>query len=116
MIRVGRECGGVCGSARESQVQRREVGFLPDRKISHRDYPRTPVIGERPSSGSVRVTMKSGMRDQVEGTLKVAKGAAKQQWGKVTGDPGKKAEGAMERAAGKFQQKTGQIKRDVTRE
>jgi uncharacterized protein YjbJ (UPF0337 family) len=60
--------------------------------------------------------MKSGLRDQVEGAVKDAKGAAKQQWGKKAGDPAKAVEGAIDRAEGKFQKKTGQIKRDVMRE
>jgi uncharacterized protein YjbJ (UPF0337 family) len=60
--------------------------------------------------------MKSGMRDQVEGTAKTAKGAVKQEVGKRTGDPGLKARGKIDEATGKFQQKTGQIKRDITRE
>lgn len=60
--------------------------------------------------------MKSGIRDQVEGTAKVAKGVIKQKAGEVAGDPKMKAKGAVDEAAGRLQQKTGQIKRDVTRE
>jgi uncharacterized protein YjbJ (UPF0337 family) len=60
--------------------------------------------------------MKSGIRDQIEGTAKDLKGAAKQQWGKKTGDPAKAVEGSIDRAEGKFQKKTGQIKRDVMRD
>ena len=60
--------------------------------------------------------MKSGVRDQVEGKAKEAKGAAKEKYGKHAGDPQKKFEGAVDQAEGRFQQKTGQIKRDVTRE
>ncbi len=59
--------------------------------------------------------MKLGLRDQVEGSAKEAKGVAKQKIGKVTGDPQKSAEGSIDRAKGKFQKKTGEIKRDVTR-
>jgi uncharacterized protein YjbJ (UPF0337 family) len=59
--------------------------------------------------------MKSGMRDQVEGTAKDAKGAAKQKLAKTTGDPAKHAEGTRDRVAGKFQKKTGEIKRDAMR-
>jgi uncharacterized protein YjbJ (UPF0337 family) len=60
--------------------------------------------------------MKSGIRDQVEGTAKEVKGAAKQEVARRTGDPQKAVEGAADRAAGKFQKKTGQIKRDVMRD
>lgn len=60
--------------------------------------------------------MKSGLRDQVEGTAKVAKGVVKQKVGEIAGDPKMKAQGAVDEAAGRFQQKTGQIKRDITRE
>lgn len=60
--------------------------------------------------------MKSGLRDQVEGNVKEAKGAAKKSIGKATGDVGMKVEGAVDQAAGKAQKKTGQIKRDATRD
>lgn len=60
--------------------------------------------------------MKSGLRDQVEGTAKEAKGVAKQEIAKVTGNPQQAAEGKIEEVKGKFQQKTGEIKRDVVRE
>jgi len=60
--------------------------------------------------------MKSGIRDQVEGTAKAAKGAVKQKVGKITGDPAKSAEGTVDRAAGQLQKKTGQIKRDTMRD
>lgn len=60
--------------------------------------------------------MKSGLRDQVEGAAKEAKGVAKQKIAKVTGDPQKKAEGVVDEAKGKFQQKTGELKRDVMRD
>ena len=61
-------------------------------------------------------TMKSGLRDQAEGTAKEAKGKAKQKLAQVTGDPQKSAEGSVDEARGKFQKKTGEIKRDVLRE
>jgi uncharacterized protein YjbJ (UPF0337 family) len=60
--------------------------------------------------------MKSGMRDQVEGAAKEAKGVAKQKVGKVTGDPQQAASGAVDEAKGKLQKKTGEIKRDVMRD
>lgn len=60
--------------------------------------------------------MKSGIRDQVEGAAKEVKGIAKEKTAKTTGNPGKKLEGMVDRAEGRFQQKTGQIKRDVLRD
>lgn len=60
--------------------------------------------------------MKSGLRDQVEGTAKEIKGKAKQKLAAETGDPQKSVEGKVDEAAGKFQKKTGEIKRDVMRE
>jgi uncharacterized protein YjbJ (UPF0337 family) len=60
--------------------------------------------------------MKSGMRDQVEGAAKEAKGKARQKMGKVTGNPDQAARGSIDEAKGKLQQKTGQIKRDVMRD
>lgn len=60
--------------------------------------------------------MKSGLRDQVEGTAKEAKGVAKQKIAKITGDPKQSASGMKDQAKGKVQQKTGQIKRDVMRD
>lgn len=60
--------------------------------------------------------MKSGVRDQIEGTAKDAKGAAKQKIGKAMGDPQTAAEGTLDRAKGKLQKKTGEIKRDAMRD
>lgn len=60
--------------------------------------------------------MKSGIRDQVEGKAKEVKGAAKQKFGKHAGDPKANVEGAVDKAEGRLQQKTGQITRDVMRE
>ena len=60
--------------------------------------------------------MKSGLRDQAEGAAKQAKGNTKQKMAKITGDPEKAAEGYVDETRGKFQKKTGQIKRDVMRE
>lgn len=48
--------------------------------------------------------------------MKEAKGRAKQKWAKAVGAPDKHIEGTIERAAGKLQKKTGQIKRDTMRE
>lgn len=60
--------------------------------------------------------MKSGMRDQAKGAVKEARGIAKQKMAKVTGDPQQAAEGAKDRAKGRIQQKTGEIKCDIMRE
>jgi uncharacterized protein YjbJ (UPF0337 family) len=60
--------------------------------------------------------MKSGIRDQVEGAAKDAKGAVKQKVGRAMGDPQTAAEGTIDRAKGKLQKKTGEIKRDAMRE
>ena len=60
--------------------------------------------------------MKSGIRDQAEGAAKEMKGAAKEKIGKATGDPAMKLEGHVDRRLGQAQQKTGQIKRDATRD
>ena len=60
--------------------------------------------------------MKSGLRDQAEGAVKEAKGRAKQKWAKAVGAPDKHIEGTVDRAMGKFQKKTGEIKRDTMRE
>lgn len=59
--------------------------------------------------------MKSGIRDQAEGAVKEAKGKVKQKWARAAGAPDKHLEGAVDRAAGKLQKKTGQIKRDTMR-
>jgi uncharacterized protein YjbJ (UPF0337 family) len=60
--------------------------------------------------------MKSGTRDKVEGTAKDIKGAAKQKVAKATDDPGLAVKGSIDRAEGKLQKKTGEIKRDAMRE
>ena len=60
--------------------------------------------------------MKSGMRDKIEGSAKEMKGRTKQEWARATGDPQKHVEGSKDRAAGKFQKKSGEIKRDIMRE
>jgi uncharacterized protein YjbJ (UPF0337 family) len=60
--------------------------------------------------------MKSGLRDQVEGTAKEIKGAVKQKIGRETGDIETTAKGKVDEAKGKLQRKTGEIKRDVLRD
>lgn len=56
-------------------------------------------------------TMKSSTRDHAEGTLHEVKGAVKELAGKLSNNPKLKAEGAAEKAAGKTQEKFGQIKK-----
>lgn len=55
--------------------------------------------------------MKSSTQDRVEGEIKDAKGAAKQQWGKATGDMSKRLEGTVDRVEGKVQKAGSDIKR-----
>jgi len=55
--------------------------------------------------------MKSGARDQAEGTLHELKGRAREIAGKVTGNPMLQAKGAGEKIAGKVQVKIGQVKK-----
>ncbi|MDD2735949.1 MAG: CsbD family protein [Desulfuromonadaceae bacterium] len=55
--------------------------------------------------------MKSSTRDHAEGTLHEVKGAVKELAGKLSNNPKLKAEGAAEKAAGKTQEKFGQIKK-----
>ena len=57
-----------------------------------------------------------GERTKMALAHKKAKGEVKQQWAKAAGDPQKHAEGAKDKLEGDFQQKTGQIKRDVLRD
>jgi uncharacterized protein YjbJ (UPF0337 family) len=133
LLRVGRgfnrvgfkSVSGVCGCSRESQVQAIGVtnevftGF-DDLRWNPKSSPmgngrrrtRSVPVGNQPREA----IMKSGLRDQVEGAAKEAKGATKQKISKVTGDPPQAAEGAVEEAKGKFQKKTGEIKRDVMRD
>jgi len=58
-----------------------------------------------------RNAMKSGARDQAEGTLHELKGRAREIAGKVTGNPTLQAKGAGEKIAGKVQVKIGQVKK-----
>lgn len=55
--------------------------------------------------------MKSGIRDQAEGTLHQVKGTILQAAGKLTDNPKLKAEGTIEKYAGKAQEKIGQVKK-----
>ena len=49
-------------------------------------------------------------KDRIEGAAKQAKGSIKEAAGKVTGDNKLKAEGAMDKAAGKIQNAVGGAK------
>lgn len=55
--------------------------------------------------------MKPSTKDQVEGSLHQAKGAVKEQIGKVTGNPDLTAAGRSEQTAGKVQKKVGEIEK-----
>ena len=55
--------------------------------------------------------MKPSTKDQVEGKLHEIRGAVKEKAGQVTNDPDLTAEGQVEKTAGKFQKKVGQIKK-----
>ncbi|HEX7775739.1 MAG TPA: CsbD family protein [Parvibaculum sp.] len=54
-------------------------------------------------------------KDRIEGAAKQAKGAVKEAAGKVTGDPKLRAEGKLDKAAGKVQSAFGGAK-DAARE
>ena len=60
--------------------------------------------------------MKSAMRDKAEGSVKEMKGRAEQKYAKAVGAPDKHVEGTIDRAKGKLQKKTGELKRDTMRE
>jgi uncharacterized protein YjbJ (UPF0337 family) len=55
--------------------------------------------------------MKSGTRDQAEGTLHEVKGAIKEFAGKLSDNPKLQAKGTVEKIAGKVQGKIGQVKK-----
>lgn len=55
--------------------------------------------------------MKPSDKDQVEGAMHKAKGAIKKSAGKLVGNPRLEAEGRVEEAAGKMQQKLGQVEK-----
>lgn len=55
--------------------------------------------------------MKSGTKDQAEGTFHEVKGAVKEIAGIISDNPLLEAEGADEKIAGKVQGKIGQIKK-----
>ena len=55
--------------------------------------------------------MKSGTRDQAEGTFHQIKGKAKEVAGELSDNPKLEAEGTGEKMAGKVQEKIGEIKK-----
>jgi uncharacterized protein YjbJ (UPF0337 family) len=55
--------------------------------------------------------MKSSIRDKTEGMIHEAKGAFKALAGKLGDNPKLEAKGAVEKIAGKVQQKVGQVKK-----
>ena len=52
-------------------------------------------------------------KDQVKGRVEEAKGAVKQQTGKIVGNPDLEAEGAVDKAAGKVQKNYGDANEKV---
>jgi uncharacterized protein YjbJ (UPF0337 family) len=59
--------------------------------------------------------MKSSTKDQVEGVFHEMRGSVKELAGKLCDNPKLKAEGVVEKAAGKTQEKFGQIKKVLGR-
>lgn len=59
------------------------------------------------------MSIESGDRDRIEGTLEETKGEAKQAWGNMTDDERLKAEGMLDEAKGRAQQFLGDIKDKV---
>jgi uncharacterized protein YjbJ (UPF0337 family) len=55
--------------------------------------------------------MKSGTQDQAEGTFHKIKGKIKEVAGELSDNPELETEGAAEKAAGKVQEKIGQVKK-----
>ena len=55
--------------------------------------------------------MKSGAKDQAEGTFHELKGKVKEIAGKLSDNPKLEAEGTSEKIAGKVQKKVGQAKK-----
>jgi uncharacterized protein YjbJ (UPF0337 family) len=55
--------------------------------------------------------MKSSTRDKIKGRFKEAKGKAKEEAGKVTGNPDLRDRGTLEKAGGKVQRKIGDVEK-----
>jgi len=58
-----------------------------------------------------RNTMKSGIRDEAEGTFHQVKGKIKEIAGQLIDNPELEAEGTVEKMAGKVQEKIGEVKK-----
>ena len=59
------------------------------------------------------MALKSGARDEAEGTRHKVKGKVKEIAGELSDDPSLEAEGTNEKIAGKVQEKLGQVKKVV---
>jgi uncharacterized protein YjbJ (UPF0337 family) len=57
------------------------------------------------------VVMKSSTKDKIKGGFEEAKGKAKEQAGKATGDPDLRDRGTAEKTGGKIQRKIGDVKK-----
>jgi len=57
------------------------------------------------------VFMKSSTSDRIKGTFKEAKGKAKEEVGKATGDPDQRDRGTAEKVGRKVQRKIGDVKK-----
>jgi uncharacterized protein YjbJ (UPF0337 family) len=57
--------------------------------------------------------MKQGTKDKAKVTFHEVKGKVKEKVGQVTNNPDLEAEGLVEKLAGKFQKKIGQVERVV---
>ncbi len=55
--------------------------------------------------------MKSSTKDKIKGTLREAKGKAKEEAGKATGNRDMQDRGTAEKAGGKIQRKVGDVKK-----
>ena len=55
--------------------------------------------------------MSSALKDKVKGTLREAKGKAKEVAGKITDNPKLQGKGIIEKIAGKAERKLGEIKK-----
>jgi uncharacterized protein YjbJ (UPF0337 family) len=55
--------------------------------------------------------MKDSIKDQVAGKFHEARGAVKEKAGKIINDPNLKAEGTVEKVAGKIQKKIGEVEK-----
>jgi uncharacterized protein YjbJ (UPF0337 family) len=61
--------------------------------------------------GSDSLFMKSSTKDKIQGGINEAKGKAKEEAGKVIGNPNLRDRGTAEKAGGKIQRKVGDVKK-----